>query len=437
MIRPIRLSALLVAGLFPAILSAAPAYDATAPVPALPDSRMPAPEPLSSMGATDWRAANDSVGAFTRGHIDILRWEAANQAPATAAARPDGSRLSAAQAARVAFANRPDLFATSDTSAAERARADIAAVSFARDVSRAWITAVAAEQTLQHARQALDATETGTELAMRMTRAGNWGQDRALRQRLALHEATREFALVTREAFAAREALVRLAGLWGDAAIVALPDRLPDLPSVPLSADGLEATALQRHPLLPLAAIDADRAQRAQGERTLNSWQELSAKAISGVIDSQADDVSALEQPVSAAPMLDLRRAGVGHDASRAARLQGEATGLAVKIRSHVREAYHQYRIAHDLALQAQEVARLSGEVQEDMVLRYNGMLKSTWDLLSAARERVNSEAAAVQAQRDFWLAHANLQAVLAGADYLGPDAIGGASVRKNEAGGH
>jgi len=29
-----------------------------------------------------WRAANDGVGQFRRGHIDILRWERARQAPA-------------------------------------------------------------------------------------------------------------------------------------------------------------------------------------------------------------------------------------------------------------------------------------------------------------------------------------------------------------------
>ncbi len=26
-------------------------------------------------GSTDWRKANDEVGKFTRGHIDILKWE--------------------------------------------------------------------------------------------------------------------------------------------------------------------------------------------------------------------------------------------------------------------------------------------------------------------------------------------------------------------------
>jgi hypothetical protein len=39
--------------------------------------------------ATPWRDANTEVGRFTRGHIDLLRWEAARQpaSPGTAVPR--------------------------------------------------------------------------------------------------------------------------------------------------------------------------------------------------------------------------------------------------------------------------------------------------------------------------------------------------------------
>ena len=38
----------------------------------------------------DWRAANAAVGEFPRGHADVLRWEAAQQAVAPAA-QPDAA----------------------------------------------------------------------------------------------------------------------------------------------------------------------------------------------------------------------------------------------------------------------------------------------------------------------------------------------------------
>jgi hypothetical protein len=44
-------------------------------------------------------------------------------------------------------------------------------------------------------------------------------------------------------------------------------------------------------------------------------------------------------------------------------------------------------------------------------------MLLSTWDLLASAGARIRSVNAALLAQRDFWLAHTDLQGVLAGLD--------------------
>lgn len=37
-------------------------------------------------GRENWKTANDNVGRFTRGHIDILKWEQQQAAPA---AKPD------------------------------------------------------------------------------------------------------------------------------------------------------------------------------------------------------------------------------------------------------------------------------------------------------------------------------------------------------------
>jgi len=75
------------------------------------------------------------------------------------------------------------------------------------------------------------------------------------------------------------------------------------------------------------------------------------------------------------------------------------------------------------------EVQRLYTALEEESLLRYNGMLKSTWDLLASARQRIQSVNAAHQAQRQAWLAWADLQAVLNGLPYTGsPGATRGTS---------
>ena len=53
--------------------------------------------------------------------------------------------------------------------------------------------------------------------------------------------------------------------------------------------------------------------------------------------------------------------------------------------------------------------------IAEENVLRYNGMLIGVFDLLADSREQIGSVIQAIDAQRDFWLADAVLQAALIG----------------------
>ena len=436
MIRFRHLVGVLAAGLLPIAAQSTPPYDPAAPVPAPHYTALPLLGTLPQLGETDWRQANETVGQFTRGHIDVLRWESENPVIGHLEAVPEGALMSAAQALRLALSARPDLLATSAMSRAERAQADIAAATFSRDVLRAWLSAVAAETALVNAGKAYGAAETGAELAARMTRVGNWGQDRLLGEQLSLKDAGVGLIAARQEATRAREALARMTGLWGEAAQFSLPSSLPDLPAEAIDGTGLEALALSRHPILPLAMQEAERARRAIGANVQVRWQALGAEVVEQMLDELASDESVLSQPPSAAALIDLRRAGLGHEAPHAFRMIAEAENLAVSVRSQVREAYVNYRIAHDLAAQAASRNDIQTAKQEEVLLRYNGMLKSTWDLLDAARERLAADTAAALALRDFWLAHVNLQAVLAGADYPGADAVSQPAGKK-AAGGH
>lgn len=81
------------AGAQPAAAESAPAAPAaafqaaTAPLAHAP---MPAHPLRIDEAPTDWRAAHQAVGAFPRGHADIVRWEA-RQGSAPAAATPAAS----------------------------------------------------------------------------------------------------------------------------------------------------------------------------------------------------------------------------------------------------------------------------------------------------------------------------------------------------------
>ncbi len=54
--------------------------------------------------------------------------------------------------------------------------------------------------------------------------------------------------------------------------------------------------------------------------------------------------------------------------------------------------------------------------ITDEMLLKYNGMLVGVFELLADARTQVGAVIAAIEAQRDFWLADAALSAAIAGA---------------------
>ena len=89
---------------------------------------------------------------------------------------------------------------------------------------------------------------------------------------------------------------------------------------------------------------------------------------------------------------------------------------LPAQARSEAREVYFAYRTALDLAVyHRDEVVPLRKLLVEELVLRYNGMLASVWELLAETRQQSLSVNSAIEAQRDFWLADADLQTTLQG----------------------
>jgi hypothetical protein len=69
-------------------------------------------------------------------------------------------------------------------------------------------------------------------------------------------------------------------------------------------------------------------------------------------------------------------------------------------------------------------VLPLRKKVNEEMVLRYNGMLASVWELLAETRASMLVVYAGIEAQRDFWLADTDLQLVLTGSSPGGMTAL-------------
>jgi len=364
--------------------------------------------------AEAWRRANEAVGQHLRGHADILAREPALPAQTPAAGSPLGLR----QAMTLALRQRPELWAGPALSALETARVNAQVAQLSHQVNRAWIEAVAAGQSVPHLRDALAATEAGAELAHRMATVGNWTQAQHIQTRLQQSAAASALAAAQQQAEGAKERLVRLLGLSGDAARIVLPPRLPELPAVPLAEPHLEAIALQQNPELARARANAAREQGRVSRHSLADWQTLQASIEPAWANQGADDALALNSLVTQAPVLTARQNALRHTLEEVIITQTEVDRRASRASSLAREAYSRYRRAHEQARQQRdEVVLWQTALQEDTQARYNGMLVSTWDLLNSAGARIRSVNAALLAQRQFWLAHTDLQAALAGLD--------------------
>lgn len=295
--------------------------------------------------------------------------------------------LSADMAVRIALLNNPGLQVSlaaegvnvSDAALAAspaRRKAGQDMVLLSAQVRQAWTRAVAAAQIARLMAEAKDSAEAGGELARRMARAGNWSKLQQAREQLLLADAAVQLARARQAAFSEREKLVVMLGLWGAQTGFELPDRLPGLPAQPQELPDVESRVLQQRLDLQLAAAEWTR-QRA-------SRREPGADALWDAMGNAA-----------------------------------RVRELAVKARSEAREAYHGYRTAWDLASHYEkEVLPLSRFINDETLLRYNGMLASVFELLAEARAQAQAAGEAVQASRDFWLADIALRAVLAGAPY-------------------
>ena len=91
-------------------------------------------------------------------------------------------------------------------------------------------------------------------------------------------------------------------------------------------------------------------------------------------------------------------------------------TEKAVNVRSEAREAYQAYRSRYDIAEHfRRDVLPLRKTISDETMLRYGAMQIDVFALLSEARQRIAANIAAIEAQRDFWLADCGLDAAISG----------------------
>ncbi|CAB5711733.1 type I secretion outer membrane protein, TolC family [Delftia tsuruhatensis] len=290
-------------------------------------------------------------------------------------------------------------------------------VLLAADTRRAWLHAVTARQQLAAAERMHEAAEAGAELARRMARVGNYSRLQQARELSIQHETAAQLARARLSADVAHEQLARVLGLWGTRTALRLPDQLPAIPQAATAlrdGDDAEATALRERLDLRALRLDLDHLADRSGWARLGAMFGDIGLSYSRNTSSGSDTATrgwGIDMPL---PLFDW---GGAANARARAQVQRSAALLqqgAIRARGEARSSWLRYRTAWDLAYQQQsEVLPLRRFIQEESMLRYNGMLLSTWELLAEARASAQAVATATEAQRDFWLADIDLQLAL------------------------
>ncbi|MFP5409421.1 MAG: TolC family protein [Gammaproteobacteria bacterium] len=284
----------------------------------------------------------------------------------------------------------------------------------AAETRKAWVAAVAAGQTAAYQRQAMEAAEAGAELARRMAQAGNWSPLQRAREQAFYADAALAVARAEQAKLAARERLVRLMGLTA-ADKVQLPERLPDLPAnLPVLAD-VEQQAMDSRIDLQMTKLQTEALAKNLG--LTRSTRFINVLELGIANNSSNEEPRQRGYEISfELPLFDFGQTRVVQAESRYRQALERAREVAVNARSEVREAYAmqqgQYAIARHLR---DEVVPLKRRISEENVLRYNGMLIGVFELLADARSQIASVNAAIEAQRDYWLADADLAMALVG----------------------
>jgi outer membrane protein TolC len=283
----------------------------------------------------------------------------------------------------------------------------------ARDTRVAWVEAVAAAQALEYARQVDAAAEASAELAGRMAKAGNLSQLDLSRAQLYHAETQAALARAGKEAVAAREKLTRMLGLWGKDAQFSLPAHLPDLPPAPARLEDVERIAIEQRLDVQAARLDA--------QATASNLGLTKTTRFVNVLDLGYVNQTATNVPTARGYELTLELPLFDWGGARVARAEGvymqavnRVAQAAVTARSEARESYLDYRTAWDVGIHYRDhIIPLRKRISQEVLLRYNGMLLSTQDLLADSRDQASAVSNYIDALKAFWTAHANLEAAL------------------------
>ncbi|QSQ20274.1 TolC family protein [Pyxidicoccus parkwayensis] len=289
------------------------------------------------------------------------------------------------------------------------------ALSTAAEVRKTYSEVQARQQLVELRRAVLQAAEATADLATRQREAGNITEldlatEQASAEEARLVLAQEELALVED-----REHLNRLLGLWGPRTEWKVSEALPPPPVQEAPLERLESLAVRQR-----LDIDAARKQVSLLWNALELARSTRyfGRVEVGVHTHQDADGPRLFGPTLSLelPIFDQRQALIARLEAQHRQGERRLVELSVNARSEVRAARARLLSLRMVAERYRQVVLpLREKVVEQAQLQYNGMQIGLYQLLTAKREQVEAYRSYLEAVRDYWMAHAELERLVGG----------------------
>jgi outer membrane protein TolC len=294
-------------------------------------------------------------------------------------------------------------------------------LSLAADTRRAYVQAIASQQTLAYMLQVQDAAQASAELAKRMFEVGNFNQLQLAREQNFYADAAVNVARADLIACNHREGLTRVLGLWGEQTQFKLPERLPDLPQIARDIPDVEQMAIAQRLDIQALRLETEALAKNLGLTQTTRFINVLEFGPARVLEGHKGDPYKKGYEISfELPIFDWGTSKVAKAQTLYEQQLNRAAQMAIEARSEVRQAYGTYRIQFDIAKHFRdEIVPLRMRISDENLLRYNGMFIGVFELLADKRSQITAVNGYIDALRDFWLAQADLEMSLLGKPML------------------
>jgi outer membrane protein TolC len=284
---------------------------------------------------------------------------------------------------------------------------------------RAYYRAVASQQLTGLLVEAQSSAATAAQLATRLGESGALNKLNQAREQVFYAETTAQLASARQRAGSDREQLTRVMGLWGDDLAFKLPANLPALPSRVRALPAIERDAIDHRVDVQIARIEVEALAKSlglsQATRFVNVLEVGGIAKSTRSADGTTDRPRGVEVELQV-PLFDFGETRLREAEQTYMQAINRLAEKAVNVRSEARDSYRSYRASYEIASHYQrEVLPLRKIISDEMMLRYGAMQIDVFPLLAEQRQRIGSSVAAIEAQRNFWLASTDLSAAIIG----------------------